>query len=283
MKPTRLSLFVVLCACVCACSPKSAPQGHYQDTPVTADGTTDDWRLPLRFSNEKYTYQYNVTNDDKSIYICVLSSDNATVKRILKDGMTIYFDRKGKNGKDMSLSFPIRKDDDDDNYNRYLERNGYAVKPSSQDSTKLKMLRESNIYNTKGFVNLENGQFGLDDAKAGIHLALRLNNNDSTLVYEAIVPINLITGSDLTPKQAGKNFSVGIALNSVPAEGGEGNRPHGGGMRGGGMGMGVGMGMMRGGYGGGGYGGGGNRGGNGGRSQGTKAEETWYQFRPVYH
>lgn len=281
MKLTQLPLFVVFGICVCACSPKLAPQGHYQDTPVTADGKTDDWHLPLRFTNEKYTYQYNVTNDNKSVYICVLSSDNATVKRILKDGMTLYFDKKGKNGKDMSISFPIRKDDDDDNYNRYLERNGYAVKPASQDSTREKMLRESNIYNTRGFVNLENGQFGTDDTKTSIHLALRLNNNDSTLVYEAVVPINIITGSDLTPKQAGKNFSVGIELNSVPAEGGgEASRPRGGGMHGGGMGMGMGMGMMRGGYGG---GGGGNRGGNGGRSQGSKAEDTWYQFRPVYH
>jgi len=164
-------------------------------------------------------------------------------------------------------------------FNRYRERNGYAVKPADQDSTKEKMLRESNFFNTKGFVNTENGQYGTGDGKSPIHVALRLNSNDSILVYEAVIPIQLITGADLTPKQASRNFSIGIELNAVPGEGGGngggGNRPSFGGMRMGmGMGgMGMGMGGMR--------GGGGGRNGNGQRTAGAKEEDTWYVFRPA--
>jgi hypothetical protein len=272
MKPNRVFYpLLSLCLYISSCSPRLAPQGHYQDTPVTADGKTDDWHLPLRFSNDKYTYQYNVTNDDKYIYICILSTDNATQKRIMKDGMTVYFDRKGKKNKDMSIAFPTPKDDDDDMFNRYRERNGYPVTPANRDSTKNKMLRESNIFNTKGFVNMENGQFGTNDSKNNIRVALQLNNNDSVLVYEAIVPINIITGTGLTAKQASKNFSVGIELNAIPSEGGGGGggyRPSMGGMRMGGMGMG--MGGMR--------GGGGGRNGNSQRTPGAKEEDTWYVF-----
>jgi hypothetical protein len=279
MKSNRVIYpFLLLCFYISSCSPKLAPQGHYQDTPVTADGKTDDWHLPLRFSNDKYTYQYNVTNDDKNIYICILSTDNATQKRIMKNGMTIFFDRKGKKNKDVSLSFPIPKDDDDDNFNRYRAQNGYPVTPADRDSTKAKMLKESDVFNTKGFINMENGQFGTNDPKNTIHVALQLNNNDSVLVYEAVIPFNIITGSDLTPKQAARNFSVGIELNAVPNQGGGGggggNRPSMGGMRMGmGMGgMGMGMGGMR---------GGGGRNGNSQRTQGAKEEDTWYPFRPA--
>lgn len=275
MEPNRaIYPLLLLCLYISSCSPKLAPQGHYQDTPVTADGKTDDWHLPLRFSNDKYTYQYNVTNDDKNIYICILSTDNTTQKRIMKNGMTIYFDRKGKKNKDMSLAFPIPKDDDDDMFNRYRERNGYPVTPADQDSTKNKMLKESNVFNTKGFINMENGQFGTDDPKNTIQVALRLNNNDSVLVYEAVVPLTIITGSGLTSKQASRNFSVGIELNAVPGQGGGGGgggyRPSMGGMR---MGMGgMGMGGMR---------SGGGRSGNSQRTPGAKEEDTWYQFRPA--
>ncbi len=48
-----------------SCSHDVAPVGHYQDTPVAADGNMDDWNLPLRFSNPEHTFQYSVTNDKK--------------------------------------------------------------------------------------------------------------------------------------------------------------------------------------------------------------------------
>ncbi len=59
------------------CSHQLAPEGHYQDTPVAADGSPSDWKLPLRFSDESYNLQYNVTNDDKgSMCLGILRSDS---------------------------------------------------------------------------------------------------------------------------------------------------------------------------------------------------------------
>src|SRR5258708_20056094 len=74
------------------CTHKMAPDGHYQETPVMADGNTGDWSLPLRFSNESYALQYNVTNDNRNIYDCILSRDEATQLRMLSDSITINLD-----------------------------------------------------------------------------------------------------------------------------------------------------------------------------------------------
>ena len=251
-----------------SCSSKMAPEGHFQQTPVVADGSTDDWKLPLRFTNEKYTFQYNVTNDDKNIYICVLSRDPATQTRILRSGMSIYFDTKGKKNKNISISFPFRKQSGQD----YRNRNGNPVYNTSINSRKEEWLLQSDYYSTGGFINIENGQFDIADKNSPIHIAMKLNNNDSILVYEVVVPVKNIFGADLNPKSTQKDFSVGLVLSAVSGQGG-GNGYHARPSMGmGGMGMHGGMGMGMGGAHG--YHSSGN-------SQGAKEEETWYTFRLV--
>ena len=279
------ALFLVFFA---ACSPKLAPVGHYQDTPVTADGNPADWTLPLRFSNSHYTLQYNVTNDDNNLYVAVSSADEATQFRILRSGMTLYFDPKGDKHKDISIHFPIQKQPDPgayrsrggdnnggggDNTIYYNRQNGTNTSSASRDTRKEELLLQSTYYNTTGFLDLENGQFGAGDTKGPIHLAMKLTSDDSLLVYEVAIPLKNILGTDWATKAAKKNFSVGVVLDAVAGTGG--GTGGGGGMRPGGFGMrGMGMGGMRGG----GMGGGGRRGGG----QAPQPEDaTWYTFRPA--
>jgi hypothetical protein len=261
-----------------ACSPKLAPEGHYQQTPVTADGNPSEWTLPLRFSNSAFTMQYNVTNDDKNIYICVASNDDNTQIRILRSGMTIYFDPKGKKNKDISLHFPIQKQPDQNSYHQRYggssaygdnpngngRNNGYSTSSADRNQRKEELLLQSDYFNTTGFLDIENGQFSVADQKSPIRLAIKLNNQDSLLIYEVIVPIKNVLGAGWAADAQKKNFSVGVFIDETPATGGGGGgRPGGfGGMRG--------MGMRGGGMGG---------GRSGGGSPGQKEDANWYQFR----
>jgi hypothetical protein len=271
-----------------SCSHKLAPEGHYQSTPVITDGKTDDWQLPLRFSNSRYTLQYNVTNDDKNLYICVSSRESATQLRILRSGMTIWFDPKGEKNKTVGLYFPIRKQPDPERYrgggSGSQDGGDYAggrgngntgggrATGADLNTREAELLLQSNYYNTSGFPGIENGQFGVTDTKGPVQLAIKHDDQDTLLVYEITIPVRNILGAGWKAKADKKNFSVGVVLNSTPGIGG-GGRPGGGGMRG----MGGGMGGMRVGLGGGGrrYGGGGG----GGSSQGQKEESDWYVFR----
>jgi hypothetical protein len=264
----KFFLFAIICGGLVytGCAHKLAPDGHYQTTPVVADGNAGDWDLPLRFSDEKYTWQYNITNDNRNIYICILSREDLTQLRILRAGMSIFFDPKGEKNKAISISFPIKKQPDPENYR---SRNGNPIPGGDNKSKKEQLLLQSDYYNTTGFLNIENGQYNLLDQKNSIQVAMKLNNDDSLLVYEAIVPIKNIVGSDLGPGKEIKNFSVGIVLNGVAARGGSGgngSRPSFGGMRGGGM-RGGGM--------------GGGRGYGSGTSPAVKEEAAWYTFRPL--
>lgn len=258
-----------------SCSHKLAPEGHYQSTPIVTDGKTDDWPIPLRFSNGSRTLQYNVTNDDNNIYICVSSKEAATQLRILRSGMTIWLDPKGEKNKTMALYFPIGKQPDPERYSsRNSKTNGRNSKATGSDvsAREAELLLQSNYYNTKGFLDMENGQFGVTDTKGPIQLAIR-RNDDSVLVYEVMIPVRNVLGADWEARASKKDFSVGIVLNAIPGTGAGGGsigpRPSGGGMRG------TGGGGMRSG---GGTGGGRGYGGGAG-SSGQREDADWYTFR----
>jgi len=261
-----LLLFAVFSGLVVysSCSRKLMPEGHFQDTPVLVDGKINDWSLPLRFSNPEYSMQYGVTNDDKNIYVCVYTKDESFQKRILRAGMSIFFDPKGEKDKKMSLIFPVKKPDEPaDN------QNGNPIRYSDTKTTEEQLLLQSDYYNTTGFLNLENGQFDITYQKNNIQVAIKLNG-DSSLVYEAAIPIKYVLGTDLRPGYVARNFSVGIVVNEVHHAGSNPNngyRPHssygGGGMRG-----------M--------HGMGGGRNYNSNNNAASKPEENWYQFRLVY-
>ncbi|MDR3715728.1 MAG: hypothetical protein P4L51_23190 [Puia sp.] len=313
-----------------SCSHKLAPEGNYQSSPVVADGRLNDWKLPLRFTNADYTVNYAVTNDDKNLYICVVSKDPVTVQRILKAGMNIYLDPKGAKNKEISIAFPIRKAADPVRYrsrygdpgngNGYGNGYGNGGNPNSTDSVGAgaygqgsssggsasqgqqgapmdgassianssaitrranleKLLGESDTYNTTGFINMQNGQYGLTDTKSPILISMGLTNENG-IAYEAIIPLRNLSYDRMVSKNETRNFSVGIVLNA--SAGGAGGRPGGGqggggGFRpsvglgmGGGMGMGMGMGMMR-------MGGGGGRR-NGANNAAGKEDDNWYTF-----
>jgi hypothetical protein len=261
MKRNSIVYSVFICSFFfISCSHLLAPEGHYQQDPVIADGNTSDWQLPLRFSNEQYTIQYAVTNDNTNLYLCILSKDQPTQLRILKAGINVYFDPKGEKNKKINLAFPIKKPD------QFAEhRYGDPIPAVDTKTTMAQLLLQSDYYNINGFTNIENGQYALSDKKPNVQIALKLNP-DSSLVYEAIVPIKDILGLSLDGKNASKNFSVGIVINNVsyrnnstrPSYGGGGMR---GGMRGGGM-------------------GGGRR--NYGNEPAAKEDASWYLFRLAY-
>ena len=246
---------------IIGCSKNLFPEGRYQDKAPAIDGNISDWGLPLRFSNPEYSMQYAVTNDDKNIYVCVYSKDESFQMRMLKAGMSICFDPKGEKNKNMSLVFPVRKPSAPP-----ANRNGNPIRNGDARANEDQLLLQSDYYNTIGLQNLENGQYNITDQKNNIKVAIKLND-DSSLVYEAAIPIQYILGTDLHSGYVARNFSVGILVNGMPnatrSQGsGYHSNPSYGGMRG-----------MHG------MGGGRNYNAN---NPPPKPEENWYQFRLVY-
>ena len=279
MKSIQYLFMVLVVVIFASCARNDAPQGHFQSVPVTADGEASEWDLPLRFANKEYTISYNITNDKKNIYFILMTKDEEMEKRILKYGVSLYFDPKGETNKKFALNYPERKVDD----------NPYRGKVSDTLITKRMLVAQSDVYDAEGFYELESGQHATKDKRSKIQLGLK-TSADSGLVYEAIIPLNYVLENGLTDRAAKKNFSIGVLVHPDPsairrAENSNYNNNNngssnsssprlsmgmGGGMGGfGRMGMGMGMGM-----------GGGRSRQNTNQSAPKPVEETqWYTFR----
>lgn len=195
----------------------------------------------------------------------MITKDEQMQRRILKAGVDIYFDAKANKSKTVDLTYPERN----------TRENGGGF-------NKNELLLEADAYNVSGFLNMESGQYSSTDKKSAIKVALKFNS-DSSLVYEAAIPMNNVLKDGLTKKALRKNFSIGIVVgalaeshppggryNDQSMAGGSRMQPRigiGGGMRG----MGMGMGGMRGGF--------GRRGGAmNNNSNGPKDEALWNTF-----
>lgn len=277
MKKIFSLVSTILVVALFSCSRNTAPQGHYQSTTVVADGiNNNEWQFPLRFTNNDYTLSYNITNDNRNIYIAIYSKDKEMQERILKAGISIFFDKKGETNTKVALNFP--------------ERNTASLYENKNETDTIqsvkKLFDNLDVYETIGFINTENGQHKVNDKRSKIKIGLKASV-DSGLLYEAVIPIEEVLSNGLTGKNLRKNYSIGIDVHTVGGrlndynkrkneQNNDGYRPQirpsigfGGGF--GGM-RGIGMGM-----------GGGMRGG-GGRNynredQKVPEEILWYQFK----
>jgi hypothetical protein len=246
-KKSVLSAFTFLF--LVGCSPKLYPVGDFQSSPILVDGDAIDWELPLRFVSEKEGLRYSITNDNENIYVCVASDFMPTQMRMLRAGISIYVDVKGKEGKSMGVNFPFTGKKRiaapvpmDKNQQSNLRKGNF-----NEENIKKLALMEANMFKSFGFLNNANGVYELA-AINPIKMGVNYDIND-ILIIEARIPINFFYDKELNAQNA-PNISVGVELNSIP--GGEANR--GGQMGGGGGGMsrgGGGGGMSRGGVGGG--------------------------------
>ena len=211
----RFVLFISLALITICSTLKTVAQTNYQTTPIVADGYINDWKLPLPYANKSYTFTYNITNDNKNIYFVGRSSDWRMIKRILIQGITLYFDPKGKESKKrMFITFPEQKPD----LNSLLK--------DADSVTQLNTLvLQSDAYDAENFINIDNGQFGVVDKTTKIQLALKATM-DSGLVYEAIVPIeNVLQDGLANTSNLRKSISVGFEVHAdeswkiVPSDG----------------------------------------------------------------
>jgi hypothetical protein len=294
----KIGAFFALAFLFANCSPKSFPEGNFQETPIVADGNSADWGLPLRFGTEDGALQYSITNDNQNIYISAATSNRATQMRILRSGIAFYMDVKGKKNKTMGVV--IAANDMPLGPNNFAAGKGKREFGKNKEGEDIKKqgLESVRSFSTIGFVNMENRTYDLKEngiIKVGIDYDAYNN-----LVVEAVVPINQVYTKQLTIKNA-PSLSVGIVVNTMRMNGenrssmgggemqgrrgGGGMRGGGGGMGGGGMrGGGMGGGGMRGGgMGGGQMGGQGGYGGNGGRMDLSSASANWYQFKLALH
>jgi hypothetical protein len=258
---------------LCHAQSKTAPN-KLQPPPanITVDGDLKDWGDSLRYYNQDKQLNYSLANDQDNIYMAIRINDRSQQIRVLRAGLTLSIDTRGKKKETFSITFPVGDQSIGDQIQEASDLQGSNdVTQQDRDdlaSARLTKLREIRVV---GFKDIE-GETITTSNTYGIKTAIDYDK-DGNLVYEAAIPLKFFHADDPAKSEWAFNFKInGITHKGATPSSPDGDSPAHAGGRGGGMGGG------RGGHGGG-------RGGRGGgsstpvdRSELSKSVDFWEKY-----
>jgi len=126
--------------------------------------------------NEKVLY--SMTSDHKNIYISMSTTDKRTMMLMLRSGVTVYFDVKGKKNRDVYIKYPLKP--------AYLNnKSDISRKENKLDLNHL----ISNLPKEAEYNNFDNTQqFHVDLNSLNVVLSFAYNRKNDLLTYHLTVP-----------------------------------------------------------------------------------------------
>ncbi len=184
---------------------------------LTIDGNDSDWGHSLTYY-DKLNALVGVENDGKFLYLCLVTTDQQLQNKILRMGLTVWFDRTGSNNKKFGIKYPIGiggMDRKNFTGERLNPQQGERLNPQEIDK------RIINNQTDMEFVGANNEEVRLPVTQLkGVELKLGLK--DSRLVYEMRVPLSHTGGYDYAINvDTGSVVSVGLETGKMNFNSGE--------------------------------------------------------------
>jgi len=212
---------------------------------IVVDGDLKEWGDSLRYYNQEKQLNYALANDQENLYMAIRINDRSEQIRVLRAGLTLGIDTRGKKKETFTMTFPVGDQSAQGMAENVqdLQSGNNDVKQEDRDElmkAKLTKLREIKV---TGFKDIESETMTTSNTY-GFKVAIDYDK-DGNLVYEAAIPLKFFHADDLSKNEWAFNFKInGITRPGQDKDNGNHD------------------GMTRGG--GGGFGGGGGRGGRGG-------------------
>jgi len=246
-----LVLFISIITLFTSCSPKlHVSKSTWQGTPITVDGSSADWTLPLQYSDPDTKVNYSVSNDQNNLYIFIESNEDATVTGITKNGFQVWIDTTGRKNHQVGIlcPFPQRAENPADNNGQRQRRNSNAGNNSqqqyggipdaaNQSSVHRRFIERTKQIHVSGFKTIPDGLIKLPDT-CGISIGVSWDNSNY-LLYEVAIPLKSFLKYPILSSDSSKTIGITFNFTSIPkgsnnGNGGSGIHP----------GFGIGMGMV---------------------------------------
>ncbi|MCX6247617.1 MAG: hypothetical protein NTW10_07775 [Bacteroidetes bacterium] len=165
---------------------------------IIVNGKSSEWENSLFSYTKQALLNYAIVNDSAAFYICVRIADEGAQMKVLRNGIELRFNSRGKKKPEATLHFPI----------------GVRMNPDDHRDRKtmhLMCLLQMQDLDLTGFKNGVNGFQSIKSGKNGVMAAV---NWDSTnvMVYEARVPFSVFA-QDV---RAANPLAVGIVVKGAP-------------------------------------------------------------------
>ena len=260
---------------------------EWPKTPVIVDGKDTEWPALVSIAKDVHL-SIAVKNDDRTLYIALITSDAVTALQMLNEGLIVWLDVEGGTKKRFGLHYPVgrpagapggsrgrypsgsgqRGDQEqaDEQQGQGNQQSGrYVGPPPDADAVWNRAVSDGRLAVAE-LLGPEKDEVRTLMLDASPSILAKIGRAEGMMVYELAIPLAVSPDSpEGLGTRPGAIVGIGLETPERKADAGSSGGRGAGGMGGGGGGMGGGMG----GRGGGGYGGGGGRGGGGYGGGGT--------------
>ena len=172
---------------------------------IVIDGNESDWGNTLTYVDDLKSL-VGVENDDKNLYLCLVTTDQDLETKVLRMGLTVWFDNTAGNDKDFGIRFPIGRGGVDREAMRKEMGNTEDQRPNPEKMKEM-LVQNENEAEIVGKNNDVN-RAPLTQLK-GVELKIGLKN--SRLVYEMKIPLSHAGGFNYALNaDTGSTISVGL-------------------------------------------------------------------------
>jgi hypothetical protein len=170
-----------------------------------------------KVSEDTYNYydneskiSYQIFNDSENLYVNLSSTDQVAIVKIIKSGLSVYFDENGKKNKIVSVEYPLHNNKID--FSELRSKNKGVSRPKLDISNLLASVPNEAVYRNNEAIE----RFNLDLNNTNISVSLKAVTTEfeNQLVYLLKIPFNKISSKNISELE---NFSIGIVSGKIEA------------------------------------------------------------------
>ncbi|GAB3839972.1 hypothetical protein [Hymenobacter jeollabukensis] len=222
-----------------ACHQQPALQSRFAPTAPVTDGQATEWDNSQLQTDEHNHLQYQVTNDARTVYLRLKTGDQATQRRLIFQGLTVWLDTTGRHQQQFGVHFPLGGSMGAAIRQHVETANAGPASPADYQARLAQALANMHEMQLLKFKGNAEPTLAENHTQLGLHAAAAFDASGN-LIYELAVPLRLLykRGSSFAPD---KKPVVGLTLvggqrpvgSSSGGPGGMSGGQRGGGRRGG--------------------------------------------------
>ena len=174
---------IFLASCSSSKKTVSEPDVKLQNTtlPVVVDGKADEWKSVSLQLSPKNSFEYTVANTPEELCIFIKIPDQVEQTKLLRGGMEVYINPKGKKDKETAVFYPVKGELPED-----MRAQAAPGEKEDVKEIRLRIAGQLISMNRTGFKTAFNGVQSIRQ-NTGFKAAINWDENDN-LIYELAIP-----------------------------------------------------------------------------------------------
>lgn len=179
---------------------------------IKIDGSDSDWGNSLIY-NKDAKFMFGVKNDNKNMYLCMVTNDPDLERKILHLGLTVWLDREGSDRQVFGIKYPLNFQDMDRSSFRRPEQGEMDRQDMNQQKMEERFLARQTEVEIVGKNKDDVSRVPITALK-GLKLKMAIKNY--RLVYEMKIPLHPSQNAPYTiNSDTGKVVSIGLTTGTI--------------------------------------------------------------------